>query len=95
MFKVELEFDKTLPKETLNILCDVTDEIFARKNISNIKKSLGKRTYLSENFGDISAVLYYFDKIDELKQHLSKATMHENNFSENLIETYFNLQIEK
>ena len=43
MFKVELEFDKTLPKDKLNILCEVTDEIFAKKNIPNIEQSLGKR----------------------------------------------------
>lgn len=95
MFKVELEFDKTLPKDKLNILCEVTDEIFAKKNILNIEQSLGKRTYLSESFADISAVLFCMDRIKELKQNLSKAIMYENNFSENLIETYFNLQIVK
>ncbi len=94
MFKVELEFDKTLPKETVNSICDQVDEIFAEEGIPCAESSFGKRVYRdihgNNDWSYMWASLSVISLIDEIKKNIIKAKWFNNNTYENLLDGFFN-----
>ncbi len=77
MFKVELEFDKTLPEETINSMCDQVDEIFAREGIPCAESSFGKRKYEDivdkVTLGSVGILLHRIKQNTNVSKALSKA----------------------
>lgn len=94
MFKVELEFDKTLPEETVNALCKQTDEIFLEEGVLCAKKSFGERIYIDESkeegYGNIEAALIRsYEEIPNISTMLDKALWFHNKKCENLMDTFY------
>ncbi len=91
MFKVELEFDKTLAKEAANSMCDQVDEIFAVEGIPCVESSFGKRVYWCKDCGDIMCGVLSINENKELVSHITKALFFEEGFEpQDLITECFN-----
>lgn len=93
MFKVEIEFDKTLPADQIEELCQEIDQIFAEENVSCIDSSFGKRIYCSEDYGDTMCGVLSIDEDKELVSHINKATLYHGDFEpEDLIKECFSYE---
>ena len=93
MFKVELEFDKSLPKETVNSICDQVDEIFAEEGVSCAKKSFSERVYIDENeeegYGNIGAAIVLMSDYENLFNAVRKAVWYHNEKREDMMGVVF------
>ena len=93
MFKVELEFDKTLPKKQVNEFCKTTDDIFEGEGVSCAKKSFGERIYIDENeeegFGNIGAAIVLMSDYSDLFNAVKKAIWYHNEKREDMIGVVF------
>ena len=93
MFKVELEFDKTLPKETVNNMCDQVDEIFEGEGVSCTKKLFGEHVYIDENeaecYRNIGAAIVLMSDYPDLFNAVKKAVWYHNEKRENMMGVVF------
>lgn len=93
MFRVELEFDTTLPKETVNKYCEETDRIFAEEHIPCAEASFGKRCYIDvrgeEDYGYMWAALMGIRRIKEISSKIIKGLWIDEEHTEILTNGFF------
>ena len=90
MYKVEIVFNsRDLNPVDMEQICDETDQIFAREDLSCADKQPGKRVYLAlgrrQDYGRFWAAIFALKNSSRISNHLQECFWYNGKERENLI----------
>ena len=90
MYRVELKFDAdNLTPSDMDRICEQTDQIFEREDLSCANRESGRRVYLDrgrqQDYGRFWAAIFALKSAVGISKHLQECFWYNGNEKENLI----------
>lgn len=90
MYRVELKFDSdNLTPSDMDRICEQTDQIFEREDLSCANREPGRRVYLDrgrqQDYGRFWAAIFALKSAVGISKHLQECFWYNGNEKENLI----------